>query len=226
MLRGIDISSHQGDINLSPLPIDFVIVKATEGVGYVNPYCDKKVQQAIGLNKLWGFYHYGKSNEPEKEAQYFIDNCLNYFYHGIPILDWEENQSVDWVNRFVRYVHNKTGIWCWIYANPWRFNQGGVEANCGRWIASYPNVIHPDLNYDPGKVPKTDGLVCAWQYASDGRIAGYNGNLDLNHFFGDAAAWHAYAGIKVNPTPPTNETPNKQTSILENEEYKVTIERK
>ena len=37
MLRGIDISSHQGDIDLSPLAIDFVIIKATEGTGYINP---------------------------------------------------------------------------------------------------------------------------------------------------------------------------------------------
>lgn len=57
MLNGIDISGWQGDIDLSKLNFDFVIVKATEGTGYVNPYCDKKVQQAIKLGKKWGFYH-------------------------------------------------------------------------------------------------------------------------------------------------------------------------
>lgn len=227
MLKGIDISSHQGDINLSPLPIDFVIIKATEGLTYVNPYCDKKYQQALKLGKLTGFYHFARNNNPEKEAQWFIDNCLGYLGVGIPALDWEDNQSVEWVNSFVRYFHEKTGIWCWIYANPWRFNQGGVEKNCGRWIAKYPNVKHPNLDYAPGAIPKTDGLVCCWQYASDGRINGYNGNLDLNHFYGDTNAWKKYAQRSVSvPNAPKPEIKPNNSSTLENDEYKVTIERK
>lgn len=229
MLKGIDISSWQGDIDLSPLPIDFVIVKATEGVNYVNPYCDPKIQQALSLGLLWGFYHFANDNNPEAEAQYFIDNCMNYFGVGIPVLDWETNQSVECVNKFVKYVHDKTGVWCWIYGNPWRFNQGGVEPNCGRWIASYPNVVHPNLDYDTGSVPDTDGLVCAWQYASDGRISGYNGNLDLNHFYGDKNAWNAYAKSNTisDSNTGSNSSPDRViTSVLENNEYKIIVERK
>lgn len=217
MLRGIDISSHQGDIDLAPLPIDFVIVKATEGTGYVNPYCDPKVQQAKNLDLCWGFYHFAGVNGAVEEATYFINNCTDYFSQGIPVLDWEGEQSVDWVNTFVRTVHDQTGIWTWIYANPWRFNQGGVEANCARWVAQYPNVIRPSLDYDPGEPPATVGLVACWQYASDGNVSGYNGNLDVNHFFGNRDAWKKYAGdVYI----------GEQLSILENNEYKVTIERK
>jgi len=36
-LNGIDIASYQTGIDLSVVPCDFVIVKATEGTGYVNP---------------------------------------------------------------------------------------------------------------------------------------------------------------------------------------------
>lgn len=200
MLKFIDISSWQGDIDLSPLPIDAVVVKATEGLTYVNPYCDKKIQQAINLGLEFGFYHYARSNDPIAEANFFIDNCLGYFNHGIPVLDWEEDQSVDWVNKFVQHVIDRTGINPWIYANPWRFNQGGVNMVCDRWIASYPNVSHPDLEYDPGNVPNTDGAVCAWQYCSDGRINGYSGNLDLNHFYGDVDAWRRYANVQTEPS--------------------------
>ena len=199
MLKGIDISSHQGDINLAPLAIDFVIIKATEGTGYVNPYCEPKVQQAKDLGLLWGFYHFAGTKGAVEEATYFINNCS------------------EWVNTFVRTVHEQTGIWPWIYANPWRFNQGGVEPNCARWVAQYPNVIRPTLDYDPGEPPATDGLVACWQYASDGNVPGYDGNLDVNHFFGDQAAWKKYAGdVYI----------GEQLSILENMEYKVTIERK
>ena len=123
----------------------------------------------------------------------------------------------------MRKLHDLTGVWCWVYGNPWRFNQGGVEPNCGRWIAKYPNVKHPNLDYDPGSIPKTDGLVCCWQYASDGRIKGYSGNLDLNHFYGDKAAWLAYAGYNDVELP---ESDIKLESILENDKYIVTIKEK
>ena len=39
------------------------------------------------------------------------------------------------------------------------------------------------------------------QYSSTGRLSGYNGNLDLNKFYGDRTAWNRYAG-KGNATEP------------------------
>lgn len=214
MLNFIDISSHQGDIDLSVLPIDAVIIKATEATSYVNPYCDSKVQQAKQLGLPWGFYHFAQDGSPEAEADYFIQNCEGYFGEGIPVLDWEVNQSVDWVNRFVARVHEVKGIWCVIYGNPWRFNQGGVEQNCGRWVASYlSHLLYPNFDADEGECPDTDGLVCAWQFASDGRLNGYDGNLDLNRFYGDKGAWAAYAGAKVvldpEPAPQPEPTPQE-----------------
>lgn len=144
------------------------------------------------------------------------------FGEGVPVLDWEGDQGIDWVNEFVRVVHDQTGIWPWIYANPWRFNQGGVEPNCMRWIASYPDVLRPGLDYDPGEPPETDGLVGCWQYASDGQVPGYAGNLDVNHFFGSVGAWQAYAGV------PSTGAENKPTgqSVLENDRFRVTIQEK
>lgn len=214
MLNFIDISSHQRDIDLSPMPIDAVIVKATESLNYVNPYCDKKIMQAERLGLLWGFYHYAQDNDPKAEAEFFIQNCWNYFGHGIPVLDWEESQSVEWVNMFVRQVHERTGVWCWIYANPWRFNQGGVEPNCARWVASYPDLYRPDFSYD-AEPPECDGLVCAWQYASDGNIHGYDGNLDINHYYGDRDSWLRYANVA--------ESPEDDKIILECEHFRIEV---
>lgn len=234
MLKGIDVSSWQGDIQVQNMPVEFVIAKATQGTDYVNPYCDPVIQRCISSGKLWGFYHFSDDRCGASEsAQYFIDNCYSYFTNGIPVLDWEElydkngnkvsDPSVQWVNEFVRYVKDKTGVWPWVYGNPWRFNQGGVEPNCGRWVADYPDVLRPSLDYDPGEPPATDGLVCCWQYASDGVVSGYSGNLDVNHFFGDAKAWGLYAGFSTN-NPPSVENPD--SSILENDEYRVEITKK
>lgn len=213
MLNFIDISSHQGDIDLSALPIDAVMVKATEGLGYVNTYCDPKIQQAISMGIPWGFYHFANENDPVAEADYFIENCEGYFGHGVPCLDWEQNQSVEWVNAFVNRVHEVKGIWCWIYGNPWRFNQGGVEGNCARWIASYPShLVNPDFSANEGEAPETDGLVCAWQFASDGRLSGFNGNLDINRYYGGKDSWLAYAGATPTLDPePAPEQPKEDS---------------
>ena len=182
-MTGYDVSNWQSGYDTGWLidTSDFLIMKATEGLNFVDGYCDGWVQACRNAGHPWGFYHFGRNNNATSEADYFVDNCLNYFGEGIPVLDWEDGQSVDWVNEFVRRVHDRTGVWPWIYANPWRFQLGGVEANCGRWVASYPGGTP-----DPSECPAADGVaVCAWQYTST--------PLDTNYFYGDYAAWAAYA---------------------------------
>ena len=197
MLNLIDISSYQADLNLVAVSssIQGVIIKATEGTSYVNPYCDSHYGQAKSTGLLRGFYHFAGSGDPLAEAAFFYRNVLGYLHDGIPVLDWEGGQSVDWVNGFVRQFHNLTGVWCWIYANPWRFNQGGVEQNCARWVADYPAVRHPTFaQASQWNCPNADGNVVAWQFCSDGRLNGYNGDLDCSLYYGDEGSWLKYAG--------------------------------
>lgn len=217
-MNGIDVSSWQGQIVPSMLDgVEFYIVKATEGQSYVNPYCDFVVNDCVNQLIPWGFYHFGRNTDPMKEAQFFISNCKNYFGAGIPVLDWEDGQDVNWVNAFVRHVHDQTGVWPWIYANPWRFNLGGVEPNCGRWIAHYDKNQRTSLTEKLPDIPKTDGLVCCWQFTSNGRVLGYEGKLDLDRFYGDADAWAAYA---------RGDRKSAKVNVLEDDEYRVTIERR
>ena len=234
MLHGIDVSNHQGDngIDLSAvLPYyDFCIVKATGGTHFVDEYCDGFVQKCKAAGKPWGFYHFandGIYSDGVSEAYFFVENCRNYFGHGIPILDWEVEVGVDWVNAFVETVHKLTGVWCWVYGNPWRFEQGIVNENCARWIASYPNwIFHPQPGFDPGRCPDCPGLVAAWQYASDGQCPAYSGNLDVNVYYGDVESWMKYA----DPSNSQDEQPDLQpvpepvkTIVFENEQVKVEI---
>lgn len=228
MLTFIDISGWQPTLNADAVypNVDAVIAKATEGIGYVEKYCDPFVQAAIKQNKPWGFYHYGRNNNATKEADYFYANCKNYFGCGIPILDWEEGQSVDWVNTFVRRIHDLSNVWPWIYSNKSNFNKGGVEQNCGRWIAAWPFGTNP--TFDMAKThtaPTCDGLVCAWQFCSNGRVSGYSGDLDCDIFYGDVSAWNKYVKGDTNSTV-ASDTSDNTASVLENDEYKVTIERK
>ncbi len=234
MLDFIDISSYQGGLDLAAVSssIQGVIVKATEGTSYVNPYCDRHYRQAKSANLLRGFYHFAGSGDPLAEAAFFHGNVMGYLHDGIPVLDWEGGQSVEWVNGFVRRFHDLTGIWPWIYANPWRFNQGGVEPNCARWVASYPEVAHPTFAQAASwNCPDADGNVVAWQFCSDGRLSGYDSNLDCSVYYGDMESWLRYAGSNalaggIAGGDGGNGGPGASAETLENENYKITIERK
>lgn len=235
-MRFIDISNWQSDLNPDAVfpNVDAVVCKATEGLTFVDKYCDGFVQAAKRLGKPFGFYHYGRNNNATEEADFFIANCENYFHDGIPVLDWEENQNVEWVNEFVQRVRDKTGVWPWIYANPWRFDQGGVNPNCDRWVASYPNVLHPTFSDAENDLhcPDTNGLICAWQFCSDGYVDGYDGELDCNIYYGDLKSWNAY--VHANPEGTcgegqesgNNEPEGGQTIVVEDDGYRVMIEKK
>lgn len=235
MIRFIDIS---GNNSLKPSDVEYsigaVMVKSTEGTSYVSSYCDPDVQNAKKNDILWGFYHYGRNNDATKEADFFYKNCKNYFHDGIPCLDWEEGQSAAWVNEFVRHINGLTGIWPWIYASKSTFDANpGVEPNCGRWVAQWPgsSVDTFDEAESASKPKLADGLVCAWQFTNKGRLSGYSGNLDMDVFYGDREAWEKYA----NPDAHTGDAGGSAdspdcdvpaASVLENGEYRVTIERK
>ena len=209
MLKGIDISNWQKELSIAAIKnqVDFIIVKATEGIGYVDKSCDGFVQACIKNDVPFGFYHFARNNNAAAEAEYFRNQTKGYEGKGIPVLDWEDDQSVSWVNKFVERYHELTGVWPWVYGNPWRFKQGTVNKNCGRWVAGYPKNGITDINYGVNNsLPDSYnvGSVCAWQFSSSVTLSGYSGGLDGDVFYGDKAAWNKYA----NPSGGTASKPS------------------
>lgn len=206
-LRGIDIASYQAGIDLSVVPCDFVIVKATEGVNYVNPDCDRAVQQAIRLGKCWGTYHYVNGSGAVAEADYYVDNIKGYLGKGILCIDWESGSNKAWGNytyldALVSRVIERTGIKPLIYVQASAYAPTAAVAqrhDCGLWIAQYADMNatgYQDTPWNEGS------YSCAIrQYSSAGRLNGWNGNLDLDKFYGDANAWRKYAGASGAATP-------------------------
>lgn len=234
-LYGIDISHHNSDdgFNLSTVinNVDFVIAKATGGSSYVDKQCDKYVQICRANGKLWGFYHFGHDGKSTAdavtEADFFVKNCVNYFGEGIPILDWErDTMSVAWVNKFLQRVYDLTKVWCWVYGNPWRFNQGGVNPECDRWIAQYPKSGNLTFSTAPTTHQKTDGLVCAWQFTETGRVSPWTKNLDLNKYYGSVESWGKYARGDRGENKPTDPSNGEYPITIEDDSYKVTVEKK
>lgn len=119
MLKGIDISNHQSNIDLSKVACDFVIIKATEGKSYVDPSCDTFFQQALKLGKKLGVYHFANNsdNTAEEEANWFINNTKGYIGKAIPVLDWEDNVKSDvaWALKWLQLVEKAYGCKPLIY---------------------------------------------------------------------------------------------------------------
>lgn len=226
-LKGIDISKWQTGIDLSKVDCDFVIVKATEGIGYVDRKCDSFYQQAKRLGKKLGFYHFARPrNDAVREAQYFYNNTKNYFGEAIPILDWEaENKSdVAWAKRWLDEVYRLSGVKPVIYmsesvANAYNWSSV-ANADYGLWVAKYRDN-NPDYNYNmanAGSRPKVKWwkFYCMWQWTSTGRLDGYGHNLDCNVFYGDAATWDKYVGKSTSTAKPqTNPTPKTTAQLAE-----------
>jgi GH25 family lysozyme M1 (1,4-beta-N-acetylmuramidase) len=215
-LNGIDIASHQAGLDLNNIAFDFVIIKATQGIGYVNPYCDHWYQQAKALGKLIGFYHYASGNDAIGEADYFIENTLNYFHEAVPFLDWESDQNGNWGNNdaawckaFCDRVYERTGVHPMVYVQASAMSRlEGQIGDCGLWIAQYPNYVPTGYQDEPWN---EGAYSCAIrQYSSVGRLDGWGGNLDLDKFYGDATAWMKYAnpaGDTPVPTPSPEPVP-------------------
>lgn len=220
MLKGIDISHHQRGITKFGSDVDFVIIKATEGVGYVDEQCDRLYQQAKKDGKLLGVYHFARpdlNNSAIAEADWFIKNIQGYLREAILVLDWESGYlgNVAWAKAFLDRVQEKTGIKALLYASRSpinSFNWSSVaNADYGLWVADYgantgSEGNKPNVKWWP--------FYILWQYTSRGRVAGYGGNVDLNNFYGDAEVWRKYAtSSKTAPKPADPEpTPAKKTN--------------
>ena len=231
MLKGIDISKWQAGIDLSKIDTDFVICKATEGVGYTDKNCDGFYQQAKKLSKKLGVYHFARPdlrNTAIAEADWFLRETKGYHKEAMLILDWESGDlgNVTWAKQWLDRVYQKTGVKPLIYMSAsvmTSYDWSSVaNADYGLWVANYGsnNGTAQESVFDRYPL-KYWSFYALWQYTSVGRLSGYSGNLDLNYFSGDKEAWDKYAGGK-----PSTSTPSKPAEKSVNELAKEVIQGK
>lgn len=224
-LKGLDISDYQSDIDLNDIDYDFMICKATEGTSIVHSTCDPFIQTAISMGKLWGFYHFMNKEDPVAQADYFYENCKNYFGRGIPVLDYEMYGRIgtDGAKRFLDRIYDLTGVRCIVYMSRSVCTEedwSEIAPNHGLWVAQYANDNETGYQDDPW-LPS--GGFGAWdfaaihQYTSHGRLDGYNGNLDLDIAHMSADAWVKYAnpsGGELPDVPAPDGAPDGSTADL------------
>lgn len=213
-LHGIDISSHQADIDVTKVEADFVIVKVSGGVHYVNPYWKKQAQAAMKSGKLLGLYHYacedGTTPGGKAEAEFFLKQVKGYEGKAVMCLDFEADaqlQPVSYAKAWLDAVAKATNSTPMFYAYASYLNSRdhSVIANYPLWMASYLNryewgrgyVDNPDNTWDTSSWK----AMTMYQYASTATISGYGGRLDVNVFYGTKDDWRKLMGASDEPQP-------------------------
>lgn len=220
VMRGIDISNWQGGMDLTKMPVDFAIMKATEGLHFVDDFCDGWVQQAKKMSMPWGFYHFAGHNDPVKEADFFYKNCKGYFGKGIPVLDYEADNAnnAQWCEKFIRRVYDLTGVWCMLYISAYRCSQyrnSWIPKKCGLWVAGYPvTYAYWPTSYEVPYNVEPWETAAIWQFSSQVILHGYVGKLDGDLAYMDANQWAKYAGnAKADPKPEPKPKPTYDKTI-------------
>lgn len=199
--HGIDVSSHQGGLNIGALWADFVIVKATEDDDYVNPYMVSQANATLSASKRLGFYHFARPGDAAAQANYFVTAVGSFRSKATLWLDWEANavaQGPGWAKAFLDTVKSLTGSTPGIYMNGSAldgYDWSAVASQYPLWYAGGPDYSDYGTSYSDPAVPSVSywGQPLIHQYTEDGRLPGYSGTLDLNRLR-DRSAWDAMIG--------------------------------
>nr|DAW01069.1 MAG TPA: hypothetical protein [Caudoviricetes sp.] len=200
--HGIDISSHQGGLNIGAIWADFVIVKVTEGTGYENPFWRAQAEATLAAGKRLGLYLFANDEGADEQARYFLDRAKSYAGRATFWLDWEADalnltpsDALVILNQMVAEIGSTPGI----YLNGAGLESGDWSAVAGRfplWYAGGPEYSDYGRAYsDPAvpTVPYWGGNVLIHQYTEDGYLPGYSKRLDLDRLR-DRSAWDTMKG--------------------------------
>lgn len=211
LLNGIDIASHQAGIDVANVSADFVFIKATQGTWYKNQLPSKGYDYAawgdktLASGRLLGFYHYAEGGDPIKEAEYFYNAIKAYKGRAVVALDWEGEDNklfgtgfdVQWCKRFLDRIAEIMEAKPLIYMSKSTTRMcdwSSVATSYPLWVAQYASNNTTGYQSNPWTDSYSFG---AWakplifQYSATGRVNGYEGDLDLDLFYGSRNSWVA-----------------------------------
>lgn len=187
MIKGIDISKWNSDSAVRSAmqdpEVEFVIIKATEGVTYTDPKFMDWYIMAKEYSKQVGFYHYARpeNNRPEQEVNNFLA-AIRFFKEGCFLaVDWEGaslKYPRKWLEDFCKVCSDNSGAKPFVYMSsaPMSTFYRGAVTEYPLWVATRgkkpfsgftttPNIMH--------------------QYAIEG-------NIDRNAWSGEMVQLQAY----------------------------------
>ena len=200
--HGIDISSHQGGLNIAAIWADFVIVKVSEGTGYENPFWRAQAEATLAAGKRLGLYHFANDEDAGAQARFFLDRAKAYAGRATFWLDWEADAvglgpgpALAFLNQVAAETGSTPGFYT--YQNVLSsFDWSAVAARFPLWVAGGPDYSDYGRSYSDPPVPNVPywgGGALVHQYTEDGYLPGYSSHLDLDRLR-DRAAWDAMIG--------------------------------
>jgi GH25 family lysozyme M1 (1,4-beta-N-acetylmuramidase) len=141
--QGVDVSAYQSLATIgAQLPTwRFGFVKATEGIGYVNPIHERQLALFAEAGRPTGLYHFLRHDEPAlAQWRHFAQYLAPHRGRVVLAVDHETDESgvrpsLRLVRAFVGYAH-KSGYRIGRYASLSTFYDGQVGADW-RWIADW-----------------------------------------------------------------------------------------
>lgn len=206
---GMDISHYQDKIDLRKGKYDFCIIKATEGIGFIDKSFNSFSDQLTELNKPIGCYHFarpdlhGSIQGMKDEAFFFCNTVKSMGLYGkvIAVLDWEKEpfDRPDLIEAWTNTVEATLHTIPFIYGSKSKMNKWKsypIIKKHPLWIAAWPNNKSYEVGKDPGlKLPIFDLKYHMWQYSSVGSYPGFNGNVDLDYCSLTVEGWNQWAGM-------------------------------
>ena len=204
--RGIDISAHQGNIDLGALKgqIDFVIIRVGYGTkGTIDNKFKRNADLCRSLGIPVGFYWYSYALDVEgakKEAKAML-NAIAPYKDIVKFGVWFDMEDADGYKKKNGMPSNQTlrqmcaafceaietsGYYAGIYASEsWFKNQlnGSEVKPYDKWVAQWPTSGGKQTGLSTSASKRSD--VHLWQFTSQGRFSGYSGNLDTNYAYLD-----------------------------------------
>lgn len=193
--RGINWFAVRGSGN------NFAMLKATEGLNYINPYFvqDSLLMRAAGVAR--GTYHYARPAE-SPELQGALYSAIVLGQNGMldlpPVLDMEDSGGlppaalIDWTHRYLNTVQALTGRTPIIYTYPNFWKSAMADSHeftrYPLWIADYRGNDNPEV---PGGWPNWT----FWQYTDSGNVPGIAGGTDMNAYSGAQGDFGTFANM-------------------------------
>ena len=201
-VRGVDVSSYQGEIDWNVLAgqnIDFAFIKATEGSSFVDIRFRENYENAAKTGIRTGAYHFFSFDSGgDTQAENFIREVPAIDGMLPPVIDIEfyDDKRSNPPNRedvteqleiFIEKIVETYGVKPIIYTTyePWNLYIKDGFPGCDIWIRDV--FHHPKL---PGNYDWT-----FWQYTDKATLDGYNGtekHIDMNVFNGTGAQFENY----------------------------------
>lgn len=194
MLKGIDVSEHQGVIDWEKVKnnVDFVMIRAGYGRNNIDKQFIRNIKECNRLGIKVGIYWFSYAlnvDMAKQEAKYALDAIKNYKVEYPICFDLEydtlnyankngvninKRLATDMVKAFCNTIED-AGYWAMNYANPDFINNNFYKDELSRyslWLAWYGAKEDQARKYD-----------CEmWQFTENGSIKGVGTNkVDINY---------------------------------------------